>query len=199
MKRFAKNSPHHSVFKNLLRLFALSLAWGLSGCPASAPIEPNTSTIDIDKGTVYLKISDDNSIDSHKITYRPQGTCVPEISIVKKRKYTDLSHTKDCHGTGINQGTIFDIELAPNKKHVITLSVGRIVVPSISQSETIKQISADVILGAIQGGDKNTQIERTPLLGAEATAHNPNLEQGTELFITVDLGAIDFTQKRAIN
>ncbi len=196
MKRIAKISPQHHVFKNLVRLFTLSLIWALSGCASNASIEPHISTIDIDKGTVYLKIADDNSIDSHKITYRPQGTCVPEVSIVSKGKYSDLSHTEDCHGTGRNQGTIFDIELAPNQKHIITLTMGRILAPSISQSETIKHISADVTVGAIQGGGKNTQVERTLLLGAKATAHNPNLERGAELFITVELGTIDFKKQQ---
>lgn len=182
--------------RNSLFLFALPfVALISSGCSNTSNFNPTESSLRIDKGTVYITISDQPMSAPHRLEVRPQGDCTPEMNIEKYKNFTRVRHKTPCKTVESKQGTQFDVILASNRRHTVSLTAGDLRAPAIETSTTIRRIDASVFAGGIEGGGKLTTSKRKHLTGAKATAINPELDKGTELVLNVDAGAITFTSQ----
>lgn len=175
----------------MIRLTGLILAFITGGCTSTLAMKNNSNNIRIDKGTVYLHISEASMSHPHKIEYRAQGNCVPEVTITPDGTNSVAKHVKDCHGQGRHEGTIFDIWLREGDNHSIILTAGQIFTPGVRQAPTISRIDASVAVGGIHSGGGLTKSSRKHLLGAESETVNTHNSDGMALILKVKMGGID--------
>ncbi|MGP9802690.1 hypothetical protein [Rheinheimera sp. NSM] len=168
----------------------LSLA--LVSCSSHSVVDKKVQNIQIDKGTVFISVSEQLQEGTHQITTRPQGSCIPEVKIVQRGSLTEVVHVKECFGRGYNQGTYFDVLLAPGYAYSISLKAGQIIAPDIQGADGIRDIHSSVTVGGIHGGTAEGKVTRTLLLGARVHLHNPEASQNTQLALHVNYGGIDF-------
>lgn len=175
-----------------MKSIAAAISLALVGCSSHLLAEGGQQSIQIDKGTVFVSISDKPMVTPIRVTARPQGTCTPEVKIEQQGNLTKVTHIKECFGEGYHQGTYFDVLLAPGQDYLVSLKAGQVYAPDIRASSTIRAIRSSVNVGGIHGGGVGSQVKRKMLLGAELNLRNPASEQETLLVLHVNYGGIDF-------
>ncbi|MFC3033261.1 hypothetical protein ACFOEE_12090 [Pseudoalteromonas fenneropenaei] len=146
-----------------------------TGCSSTPNENPDAIVVNIDQGTVVVKVVDLPIAESHRLSYAAIGSCEPEVEITTTGKQTKANHIKNCHGKGDYQGTIFTLLVSPRSELSLYLKAGQIELPEAHSLTELQQITASVSVGGISSRRGNVAINRSKLLGAKAVYQN----QGT--------------------
>jgi len=124
--------------------------------------------IAIDEGTVNVELVDSVMSSPYEISYRPQGTCQPQVEIQPVGERLQVRHLKSCHGKGYKEGTIFTLKLSTHASYELQLKAGRITVSGTPGIDAFGEIDCQVSVGRITNARKGLDlaIHRKHLLGA---------------------------------
>jgi hypothetical protein len=147
--------------------------------------------IDIDEGTVNVVVEAGPMAEPYELSYAPQGSCVPEVMITTSGSSVSAHHTKNCHGTGRNEGTIFTLKLSAANAYDLKLKAGRVNISGALGENGLNHFNGAVSVGGIksQRPDLNVAISRHLVVGA--TASFGNADDSKELNATVTYGQIN--------
>lgn len=150
--------------KHLLILSALA-GGGVAQAAQAAQI------IRIDAGGVELELVDAPMAAPFELTYRAQGQCRPEVSIVSENDVTTARHLKSCHGVGEHEGTIFTLRISAMTSFELELTAGGVML-SGAGLENYRDMQFTTGVGGISGGrpDLPWEKRRKWLVGAQASA-----------------------------
>ncbi|MFD2177634.1 hypothetical protein [Veronia pacifica] len=162
------------------------------GCSGQPEMNLSAPSVNIDKGTVVVKIAEHAMDEPHRISYRPQGKCVPDLAINTSGLHSEVEHKTSCFGKGRNEGTIITVEIDPKYSHSISLDLGEIYAPDIRHSTNFKKAFAQVDIGGIEGKNTYSLVSRTFPLGAEGTLVNTQSTSASTLTLLVETGSINF-------
>ncbi len=130
--------------------------------------------IHIDEGTVNVEFAELPSQQAYQLTLQAQGQCQPEIVVEEKKHSVSVTHTKNCHGNGYREGSIFSLKLPPNASHNLVLNAGTIKVSGAQLNQLCSTFSARVAVGGIRNevALANVAVERKMVVGAQANYVN---------------------------
>jgi hypothetical protein len=168
-------------------MLMLLLAAGANANPCAA--EP--LSINIDAGGVEVELVDAPLEPPLQLTYRAQGNCQPEVSIVTNGNVTTAVHTKSCHGSGDHEGTVFTLRVNAQTSFKLALNAGGVQIGA-SGLESYRQIRLVVKVGGIGTPPEGAQLvrHRKWLVGAEASAERNS--GCCTMSVRVNYGGISF-------
>jgi hypothetical protein len=135
--------------------------------------------IRIDEGTVNVEFVELPPNQTYDLQLHAQGQCQPEIAIEEKHAMVNVTHTKNCHGNGYREGSIFSLKLSINASHRLSLNAGTINVSGRQLDQLCSQFSARVAVGGIRQDVAlaNLFVERKMVVGAQASYNKPAAAQ----------------------
>lgn len=151
--------------------------------------------IRIDEGTVNLEFVELPPNQTYDLTLQAQGQCQPEIAIEEKHAIINVTHTKNCHGNGDREGSIFSLKLSVNASHRLSLNAGTINVSGRQLDQLCSKFSARVVVGGIRQDVElaHLSVERKMVVGAQANYNRPATIQRSAASKT-DENAIGITE-----
>jgi hypothetical protein len=143
----------------------------LSALAGGGVAQATPQIIRIDAGGVELELVDAPMATPFELTYRPQGQCRPEVSIVSENGVTTARHIKSCHGVGEHEGTIFALRMSARTSFELELTAGGVML-SGAGLENYRDMQFATGVGGISGGrpDLPWEKRRKWLVGAQASA-----------------------------
>ena len=169
----------------MTRLLALALGAGAATQVAAAP---PTQQIRIDAGAVDVELVDGPADVAPELTYRPQGTCQPEVAIVRSGESLEARHIKSCHGAGREQGTIFTLKISSRSNFLLMLDAGGVRIRG--DLEHYRRLDFAVRVGGIKNFRRDVSLsqERRLLVGATALFERDGGE--SEMLVKLKYGGI---------
>lgn len=162
----------------------------MSTVPAIARAEP--FRISIDEGTVNVVVDAAAMAKPYELSHMPQGHCLPEVEIVSVPDGVQVQHTRNCHGSGRNEGTVFTLKLSAMQDYDLRLKSGRVNITDNWGEGGFKAFDGRVSVGGINNRrpELDVTIERRRLLGASAHLGRTDAGDGG-LKTTVTYGEIN--------
>jgi hypothetical protein len=149
----------------MTRLLALALGAGAATQVAAAT---PAQQIRIDAGAVNVELVDAPADAAPELTYRAQGSCQPEVTIVQNGEALEARHIKSCHGTGRGEGTIFTLRISSRSNFLLTLDAGGVRIRG--DLDHYRRLDFAVRVGGIKNFRRDVSLsqERHLLVGATA-------------------------------
>lgn len=169
----------------LTRLFALALG---AGAAAPAAAASPTQEIRIDAGAVDIELTDAPPDALPELTYRPQGSCQPDVAIVRQGASLEARHVKSCHGSGPHEGTVFTLRMSSRSNFLLTLDAGGISIRG--DLAHYRRLDFAVGVGGIKNFRRDLSLpqERRFLVGATALLERDGGE--SEMLVKLKVGGI---------
>lgn len=162
----------------------------LSGVPSMAHAEP--FRISIDQGTVNVVVAAATMTVPYEISHAARGQCVPQVAITPEPDGVRIRHTRNCHGSGRDEGTVFTLTLSAAQAYDLHLKAGRINIDGGWGEGGFGTFEGRVSVGGIRSRRPGLDItiERRRLVGAVARYGHADADGGG-LTTTVSYGEIN--------